>query len=543
MSGIAAAFGADTTRELRRIGHALDARGPSGREEALFDAGGLCATVAAPGEQHALATDRSGRWTVVTDGELLNGRALLSELEAWGEAPEVPSTPAIVAEILNARGFVGGLERFAGDVAIVAWDGVERRLWAARDRAGLRPLHWKEAGGTLTVASEAGVLPSTRAADVDAVAEALAFDGALPPRSPVAGVSALAPGALLSWTPGGGIVHHTHWSDVPNPSGADGARYRWARSACFAVELAVQQRAQVEAPVAVALSGGVYSEAVLAGVAARRREPILALTLALEGVDLARAEAIARKHRAIHVVVPLTTAEVPALLTELAAGNDPVLAPEAIAWRALARAAWAHDRAVLLTGLGGSSLFGGAPLPVLDRAASLPGIARLGRLARGGAAHRRLLGAARGTTASEAVWAAVDRLVDPKADATGTLLALQRQLDAAGIHATVDRVVALDGLRVSSPLADPALTRLIASFPVGHLVQVRRPRGLFLDALAERLLPDAPEHAPMSLPLDAWCNAVTPTPEPLPPSLRALWTSGSARERWGLRALAAWLAG
>lgn len=548
MSGIVAAFGADALHELRRLTHALDHRGPSGRREALVEGGGLGATIGAPGEADALCWDRSGRWCVATDGELLNARALLSELEAWGEAPEAPSSSAIAAEIVRARGFMGALERLAGDVAIVAWDNEERRLWAARDRAGLRPLHYRVSADGVRVASEAGALASERALAPAALAEVITFGGALPPRTLVPAVCSLAPGELLTWTAGEGLTLRQHWTDPVNPAGADGARYRWARSACFAVELAIQQRAAVAAPLAVALSGGVYSEAVLAGVAARRREPILALTLQIEGaeIDLARAEAIARRHRAEHVVIHLPFADVPGILEELAAAQDPLVTPEAVAWRALARAAWAHDRAVLFTGLGGTSLFGGEPPPLLDRASSLPGLARLGRAVRGGAQHRRLVAHARGLDLAAAPWGALDTLAGGiEGDPTGQQLHLERQLDAAGVHATLDRVAALDGLRVATPLADAALSQLIAGFPLGHLVQVRRPRGLFLDAMAERLQPDPPPHAGLALPVDAWCAAVTFDPtslgSALPVAEVTTLSNGTPRERWALRALAAWL--
>ncbi|MFN7143911.1 MAG: asparagine synthase-related protein, partial [Myxococcota bacterium] len=520
MSGLAGLFrigGPAETAPLLRMARALDARGPDGRVEEPLPVGALAVTVGAPGEPDGgVAWDPSRRWCVAADGELLNARALLAELRAWGEEPGETSA-AIAAAMFATRGFEGALERLAGDVAIVAWDATERRLWAARDRAGLRPLHWAALpDGTLLVASEPAALLAhpgvDPAPDPDALREALAFGAPLPPRTPWRAVRALAPGELVTWD-GGAPAVKRWWDDAANPSGADGARYRWARSVQFGTELAIQQRVAVDVPVAVALSGGVYAEALLVGAAARRREPILALTLDAEGaVPEGRAAATAARARAKHVVVPLPVRDVAGLLAETVA-NEPLLAPEALGWRALTRAAFDGGAEVLLTGVGGASLYGGTPFPLVERAASLPGLGVFGRAARAGArggegwAHRHVR---RRLEVDDAPWTALDALVGtcPSTDPTGGALWLERRLDAGVSLAVLDRAAAAHGLRAQSPYADAPLVKLVATVPIGHLVQVRRPRGLFLDALAERLAPEPPGHRPMDLPVAAWLDAV-----------------------------------
>ncbi len=560
MSGLAGLFrlgGPPDRAPLPRMARALDARGPDARDEATVPDGALAVTVGAPGEAGGgVARDASGRWVVAADGEILNARALHAELSAWGEAPPEETTAAIAAALFASRGFEGALDRLAGDVAIVAWDTASRQLWATRDRAGLRPLHWAAlADGTVLVASEPRALLAhpdlDRAVDAEALREALALGAPLPPRTPWRAIRALAPGELLAWDRRGASTRRW-WEDAANPSGADGARYRWARSVQFGAELAVQQRVAVAAPVAVALSGGVYAEALLGAAAARRREPLLALTLAPDGVADPRAAAIAARARATHVEVPLAAAEVPALLAEVVA-HEPLLTPEALGWWVLARAAWERGAQVLLTGAGGASLFGGRPFPLVERAASLPGLGIFGRAARvvrprGWARHhvRRTL------QLDDGPWEeGLDALAAtaPPADPTGAALWLERRLDAGVTHAAVDRAAAAHGVRAQSPFADAPLAKLVASVPVGHLVQVRRARGLFLDALAERLAADPPQHHPMELPLAAWLadarltdgaadalDGIVPGDE----LRRALEPSAPARRRWAIAALAAW---
>ncbi len=568
MSGLAGLFrvaGPPDRAAFPRMVRALDARGPDARAEITLPDGVLATTVRAPGEQGANpARDPSGRWCVATDGELLNGRALLAELHAWGESPADASSAGIAACLFAARGFEAGIERLSGDVALVAWDSHTRRLYALRDRAGHRPLHFAVlADGTLLVASEPAALLAhpdvDRAPDVPSHREALALGAPLPPRTSWRGIQKLAPGASLAWA--GGAPEITRWwTDGANPSGADGARYRWARSLRFSTELAIQQRVAVEAPVAVALSGGLYAEALLASTAARRREPVLAFTVCADGPgdERARASAIATRLGAEHVLLPLTAGDVPALLAEIAALPEPLLAPEALGFWLLARAAWERGAEVLLTGVGGASLFGGPPVPLVDRAAALPGVGLLGRAARAGAERlvgssgaRRHLARPLELEADSPGWPGLEALVAtaPPGDPTGEAAWLERRLDAEGALATLDRVSAAHGVRAQSPYADAALVKLITSFPVGHLVQVRRPRGLFAEGMAERLEGEPPPHRAMDLPVDAWLadgaltDGVAEALADLVPAdevRRGLAPGQPARRRWALVALAAW---
>ena len=561
MSGLAALLrigGPSDRAPAARMVRALDARGPEARDEAIVADGVLAVAIGAPGETAAgVARHASGRWVVAADGELLNARALLAELRGWDEAPEEETTAAIAAAFFASRGFVGGLDRLAGDVALVAWDTETRTLWAARDRAGLRPMVWATLpDGTLLVASEPAALLAhpnlDRAVDGDALREALALGAPLPPRTPWRAIHALGPGELLTWSAAGASVRRW-WDDDANPPGADGARYRWARSVQFGAELAVQQRVAVDAPLAVALSGGVYAEALLGAAAARRREALVALTLAPDGGPDPRAAIIATRNRAEHVLVPLRTDDVPALLGE-AVSVEPLLAPEAVAWWALARAAWERGAQVLLTGAGGAALFGGAAPPLVDRAASVRGLARLGRAARAAVPAepwaRRYLTRTRGV--ADGPWESIDALAatSPTTDPTGAALWLERRLAAADAHTLVDRAAAAHGVRAQSPFADAPLAKLVASVPIGHLVQVRRPRGLFLDAFAERVDADAPAHAPMQLPVDAWLadgRLTNGAAEALEGVLdgdlvRRILAERSPRRRWAIAALSAWRA-
>jgi asparagine synthetase B (glutamine-hydrolysing) len=243
-----------------------------------------------------------------------------------------------------------------------------------------------------------------------------------------------------------------------------------------------------------------------------------------------------------------------ALLDELVEGVDePVVDPAAVAWWAMARAAGDAGCAALLSGVGGAELFGGPPAYRAQRAAGLPGAGLLGRALGADASWARRQLRWRGTDdVPEAAWADVDALAAaaPGHDPAGNALWLDRQLLAEGTLAVLDRACAAHGLVSRAPFADPDLVSLVATIPVGHVLQVRRPRGLFEEAMAERLPSPVPAHAPMDVPVAAWLGLVhVDVAERLEglvagDEVRRVLAGGpaSARRAWALGMLARWRA-
>ena len=115
-----------------------------------------------PGGHQPMATP-DGRYHIVFNGELYNFVELRAELGP-SEFRTASDTEVVLAAF--ARWGEACLDRFRGMFAFAVWDARERRLTLARDRFGVKPLHYAvRPDGTLLFASEirglhaAGIAP------------------------------------------------------------------------------------------------------------------------------------------------------------------------------------------------------------------------------------------------------------------------------------------------------------------------------------------------------------------------------------------------
>src|SRR4051794_14028295 len=105
----------------------------------------------AHGEQPMRNED--GTVLVVQNGEIYNHDALREELQARRHRFATRCDTEVLVHGYEEHGDAF-LERLRGMFAIAVWDRRERRLLLARDRFGIKPLFWRQAGGVLSFASE-----------------------------------------------------------------------------------------------------------------------------------------------------------------------------------------------------------------------------------------------------------------------------------------------------------------------------------------------------------------------------------------------------
>lgn len=304
-----------------------------------------------------------GRLVVIFNGEIYDADAMRRRLTEDGFRFRTRSDTEVLLAAYERWGEACPAH-LNGEFAFVIWDDASRTLFAARDAAGVKPLFWHEAGGRLSLASEAKGLLALPWVERAIARDYLCgpFMGVYPRAvSAFAGVNSLAPGESLTASPGQPTRVQTWWT--PRPVSASRMTLEDARALVRAeVTAAVERRLDADVPVHAYLSGGVDST-IVCGLLARARGGVTGFHIAFDDPQLneaVRAREVARAYGIGFEVIRFGPAELAAGVeqtvwhTELALAN-----PNSVARLALSGLARRSGARVVLTGEGADERFGG----------------------------------------------------------------------------------------------------------------------------------------------------------------------------------------
>ena len=326
---------------------------------------------------------------LVFNGEIYNYRELRSELQAFGHAFYTSSDTEVIVHAYEQWG-EAGFGRLRGMFGIALWDRPNRTLLLARDRAGIKPLHFTERQGRLYFGSEiksliaAGVVE--REIDLEALDHYLSYLYAPRDRSLFQGVRKLPPGHLLRWKDGRADVVK-YWeiaADEPFRGTADEA----AAALRGVLADAVRSHMVSDVPLGAFLSGGVDSSLVVGLMAEASSQPVQTFSIGFdepEFDELEHARTVARHFGTDHHEFVVRPDGLSILDRLIAHFDEPFADSSAIPTWYVSEVARRHVT-VVLSGDGGDELFGG-----YDRYLPHPRVAQFDRLALPGA--RQLAGA------------------------------------------------------------------------------------------------------------------------------------------------------
>jgi asparagine synthase (glutamine-hydrolysing) len=320
------------------------------------------------GQQPMYSDDR--RFVIVYNGEVFNHPALKAELETSGVRYRTRSDTETVLHLYEHYG-ERAVERMRGMFALAIWDTVERRLFLARDRYGVKPLYYvHRPDGTLIFGSEIkALLPALGGRpelNREALPDFLANHAPSGDATLFTGITRLAPGHSLTWQDGR-ISIRQYW-DVPvaNSSQAppQGSRAERALIDEFRERFteAVRLRLMSDVPLGMFLSGGIDSAAITSAMATLVTEPIRTFSVAFaerEANELEYARLVATAYRTEHREIVVSPAEFFAELPRLVWHEDePIAHPSSVALYFVSRLA-AHHVKVVLTGEGSDETLAG----------------------------------------------------------------------------------------------------------------------------------------------------------------------------------------
>jgi len=354
------ASGSVDPERVARMSATLVHRGPDSAGEfcdgtAALAARRLSIIDLATGDQPIANED--GTLHVVQNGEIYNYRELRRELERAGHTFRTHGDTEVLLHLYEEHGDTFA-ERLRGMFAVAIWDARRRRLVLARDRFGIKPLYYRDAGGELAFASELRALPRGEI-DRDALEAFLAFNAIPAPLTIFRDSRKLPPGHLLLWEDGA-VRLERFARPAPLAERSDD-------QAELVEELRSRLRDSVRAhlvsdvPVGVLLSGGVDSALLAALAAEESAEPLRTFSIGFEERtfdELADARRVAERYGTEHRELVLRP-DAALLLPALAETFDEPFADSSALPTYLVSELAASDVKVALSGEGGDELFGG----------------------------------------------------------------------------------------------------------------------------------------------------------------------------------------
>jgi asparagine synthase (glutamine-hydrolysing) len=376
MCGIVAIFSRDTpvsATSLERATQKLYHRGPDGQRHWIsvdqkvgLGHARLSIIDLTTGDQPIASEDERTR--IVVNGEFYGFEAIQRELTSRGHRLRTKSDSEIALHLYEDFG-LQCLHHLRGEFAFVLWDETRRRLIAARDRFGIKPLFYAWHRDTLYLASEVKALFAAGVParwDEESVYNSVTF-GKYQTRTLYDRVYELPAGHFLLVTEKHLQVNRYWDFNYPKAEG-NGTKHTDAEYAAefrHALEDAVKVRLRADVPVGVYLSGGLDSCSVLGLAAKHHPEPIRAFTLTFENVEYDEgliAQEMAARCGAEYNSIRITQRDLAENFADAIAGAETVcLNAHGVAKYLLSRAVRDAGYKVVITGEGSDEILGGYP--------------------------------------------------------------------------------------------------------------------------------------------------------------------------------------
>jgi asparagine synthase (glutamine-hydrolysing) len=305
---------------------------------------------------------------IVYNGEIFNHADVRPELEQAGH--RFASHHSDTETIIHAYEQWGpdALSRFRGMFAFVLWDRQGKRLFAARDRLGIKPFYYFWNGQTFVFASEIKALlehPDVPCEfDETLLPEYLGFGFTSGDKTLFRHIRKLPPGHHLTfdWS-AARLDVKPYWNVPPPPEQPENRSDReWIAETRQRLEETVRLRLMSDVPLGLFLSGGVDSSAISALVKRLADGPVKTFSVGYDEAQYSElsyaaqvAQTLGTEHHEIRVSMADFFNALPRLIWH---EDEPITWPSSVSLYFVSQLA-AQQVKVVLTGEGSDELFGG----------------------------------------------------------------------------------------------------------------------------------------------------------------------------------------
>jgi asparagine synthase (glutamine-hydrolysing) len=317
---------------------------------------------------HQPMTNEDGSLVIVFNGEIFNHTEVRAELLRRGHRYQNHSDTETIIHAWEEWG-PKCLERFRGMFAFVLWDCARHKLYAVRDRLGIKPFYYFFDGRNFVFGSEIKAVlehPAVSTApDETLFAEYLAFGYQSGSTTLFRNIRKLMPGHWMEVTAGDTRVElktERYW-DVPQCNGEETrSDAEWIEQTRAGLEETVRLRLMADVPLGTFLSGGLDSSLITALVKGMVDTPVKTFSVGYEEEkysELAYARRVAQLLGTDHHEVRLSRddffGELPRLIWH---EDEPITWPSSVSLYFVSKKA-SEEVKVVLTGEGSDELFAG----------------------------------------------------------------------------------------------------------------------------------------------------------------------------------------
>jgi asparagine synthase (glutamine-hydrolysing) len=231
-------------------------------------------------------SNEDGTVTVVCNGEIYNYKELRRALVGRGHRFSTMTDVEVIVHLYEDFG-VECLKHLRGMFGLALWDGRARRLMLARDRLGIKPLHYAFDGDTLWFGSEQkSILISgriERLIDHASLHDLFSFGFLTGESTLFSGVRRVLPGHYLLFEKGA-YSEHSYW-DLDFPTGSRWQKMsegEWAEALLAELEESVRLHMRSDVEVGAWLSPGIDSSGVVSLMSRLLDRPVHSFSMAFE---------------------------------------------------------------------------------------------------------------------------------------------------------------------------------------------------------------------------------------------------------------------
>jgi asparagine synthase (glutamine-hydrolysing) len=353
---------------LDRMTDAMTHRGPNDRGTYLAPGVALgvrrLSIVDVEGGHQPVCSEDGSVWAV-QNGELYNHdevrRGLLAKGHRFASRCDTEILPHLYEEIGERYP-----EQVRGKFGIAVWDGRRRRAVVARDRLGVKPMYYAQAGDLVVFASELKSLLASGLVDprldYEAIDAYMTLGFVPGPLTPLEGVRKLLPGERLVVDEHGPRLERYWHYPRPEPD-LKASADELGEGLIERLEEAVRLRLMSDVPLGAMLSGGLDSTLIVALMARNMSEPVKTFSVGFveDGQDseLPDARLVAEAFGTDHHELELSYAQQQVDLESLVwAMDEPVADLSSLGFLAISELAARHVT-VALSGQGADELLAG----------------------------------------------------------------------------------------------------------------------------------------------------------------------------------------